>query len=527
MERFQPGARAYRLRSLRNHLRSLPVTVTRWLRRDPGVEEDGGSQLLPQSVHHLSRVGDGASEEPRTLMELSKVKQEWLEDPLCSWSHPDTDVILMCFSIDSPGPLENKPASRIAEVRPCCPNVPIISAGREMELRKNPRTLTELAKVKQEWLEDPSCSVSHPDTDVILMCFSIDSPSPLENEPASRRAEVRHFCPNVPIISAGRETDFRKDPCTLTELAKVKQEWLEDPSCSVSHPDTDVILMCFSIDSPGALENKPASWRAEARHFCPNVPIISAGKETDLRKDSRTLTELSKVKQEWLEDPSCSWSHPDTDVILMCFSIDSPGPLENKPASRIAEVRPFCPNVPIISAWRETELRKNPRTLTELAKVKQEWLEDPSCSVSHPDTDVILMCFSIDSPGALENKPASRRAEARHFCPNVPIISAGRETDLFGMTRALFRKVRVLRREPGVEEDGGSQLLPQSVHHLSGVGGKPSEDPRTMTELAKAKQEWLDDPTCSPSHPDPDVILMCFSIDSPDSLENNSGVEEG
>ncbi|KAL1432381.1 hypothetical protein MTO96_013141 [Rhipicephalus appendiculatus] len=66
----------------------------------------------------------------------------------------------------------------------------------------------------------------------------------------------------------------------------------------------------------------------------------------------------------------------------------------------------------------------------ELSKVKQEWQEDPLCSVSHPDTDVILMCFSIDSPDSLENNPASRRAEVRHFCPNVPIISAGRETDL-------------------------------------------------------------------------------------------------
>ncbi|KAL1432380.1 hypothetical protein MTO96_013140 [Rhipicephalus appendiculatus] len=56
----------------------------------------------------------------------------------------------------------------------------------------------------------------------------------------------------------------------------------------------------------------------------------------------------------------------------------------------------------------------------ELSKVKQEWLEDQSCSVSHPDTDVILMCFSIDSPDSLESNSASRRAEVRHFCPNVP-----------------------------------------------------------------------------------------------------------
>ncbi|KAH1167991.1 hypothetical protein KIL84_003474 [Mauremys mutica] len=42
----------------------------------------------------------------------------------------------------------------------------------------------------------------------------------------------------------------------------------------LSYPDTDVILMCFSIDSPDSLENIPEKWTPEVKHFCPNVPII-------------------------------------------------------------------------------------------------------------------------------------------------------------------------------------------------------------------------------------------------------------
>ena len=60
----------------------------------------------------------------------------------------------------------------------------------------------------------------------------------------------------------------------------------------LSYPDTDVILMCFSIDSPGildlrfqlfdislsdSLENIPEKWTPEVKHFCPNVPIILVG----------------------------------------------------------------------------------------------------------------------------------------------------------------------------------------------------------------------------------------------------------
>jgi len=66
----------------------------------------------------------------------------------------------------------------------------------------------------------------------------------------------------------------------------------------LSYPDTDVILMCFSIDSPDSLENIPEKWTPEVRHFCPNVPIILVGNKTDLRVDETTKRELSKMKQQ-------------------------------------------------------------------------------------------------------------------------------------------------------------------------------------------------------------------------------------
>ena len=66
----------------------------------------------------------------------------------------------------------------------------------------------------------------------------------------------------------------------------------------LSYPDTDVILMCFSIDSPDSLENIPEKWTPEVKHFCPNVPIILVGNKKDLRHDENTRRELAKMKQE-------------------------------------------------------------------------------------------------------------------------------------------------------------------------------------------------------------------------------------
>lgn len=66
----------------------------------------------------------------------------------------------------------------------------------------------------------------------------------------------------------------------------------------LSYPDTDVILMCFAIDSPDSLENIPEKWVPEVKHFCPNVPILLVGNKKDLRNDPQTIKELKSLKQE-------------------------------------------------------------------------------------------------------------------------------------------------------------------------------------------------------------------------------------
>ncbi|XP_023559256.1 transforming protein RhoA-like isoform X1 [Octodon degus] len=66
----------------------------------------------------------------------------------------------------------------------------------------------------------------------------------------------------------------------------------------LSYPDTNVILMCFFIDSPDSLKNIPEKWTPEVKCFCPNVHIILVGNMKDLQKDEHTRWELAKVKQE-------------------------------------------------------------------------------------------------------------------------------------------------------------------------------------------------------------------------------------
>ncbi|XP_043836165.1 transforming protein RhoA-like [Dromiciops gliroides] len=66
----------------------------------------------------------------------------------------------------------------------------------------------------------------------------------------------------------------------------------------LSYPDTNVILMCFSINNPDSLENIQDKWFPEVKHFCPSIPIIVVGNKKDLRNDEATKLELAKRKLE-------------------------------------------------------------------------------------------------------------------------------------------------------------------------------------------------------------------------------------
>ena len=56
----------------------------------------------------------------------------------------------------------------------------------------------------------------------------------------------------------------------------------------LSYPDTDVILVCFSVKQLDSFENIQRKWLPEIKHFCPGKPFIIVGHETDLGDDDDT-----------------------------------------------------------------------------------------------------------------------------------------------------------------------------------------------------------------------------------------------
>ena len=65
----------------------------------------------------------------------------------------------------------------------------------------------------------------------------------------------------------------------------------------LSYPDTDVLLICFSIANPDSLGNVVDKWVPEVSHFCPRIPFILVGTKKDLRSDPAVIEDLSLLKQ--------------------------------------------------------------------------------------------------------------------------------------------------------------------------------------------------------------------------------------
>ena len=55
--------------------------------------------------------------------------------------------------------------------------------------------------------------MAYHDTDVFLLCFALDRPDSFNNIHEKWLPEIRHFCPNVPIILVGTKKDLRGSTC--------------------------------------------------------------------------------------------------------------------------------------------------------------------------------------------------------------------------------------------------------------------------------------------------------------------------
>ncbi|XP_043977651.1 rho-related GTP-binding protein RhoA-D-like [Gambusia affinis] len=94
---------------------------------------------------------------------------------------------------------------------------------------------------------------------------------------------------------ADMEVDQKKMQLALWDTAGQEDY---DRLRPLSYPDSDVVLLCFSVVNRDSLANVKEKWIPEVRHFCPYVPIVLVGNKTDLRNDKYVRETLAEQNEE-------------------------------------------------------------------------------------------------------------------------------------------------------------------------------------------------------------------------------------
>ncbi|NXW37415.1 RHOA protein, partial [Phaetusa simplex] len=92
--------------------------------------------------------------------------------------------------------------------------------------------------------------------------------------------------------STDTEVDGKEMKLILCDVAG-KNEFSYRNLRSVFYRDTDVILMCFSVDRPDSLQNILDFWVPEIKMFCPTAPIILVATKIELRGDESITKKLT------------------------------------------------------------------------------------------------------------------------------------------------------------------------------------------------------------------------------------------
>lgn len=67
---------------------------------------------------------------------------------------------------------------------------------------------------------------------------------------------------------------------------------------SLSYPNTDVFLLCFSLIDSKTLDNCQSVWLPDIRQHCSsNVPVVLVGTKADLREQQPTSTSIVSADQ--------------------------------------------------------------------------------------------------------------------------------------------------------------------------------------------------------------------------------------
>ena len=90
---------------------------------------------------------------------------------------------------------------------------------------------------------------------------------------------------------------------------------------TLSYFDTDVFIVCFSVEDPDSFENIKTKWIPEIRQYRPNTPFILVGTQTDLRG---SVVDLTNECITYIQGKKAARKY-DAETYLECSALEGQG----------------------------------------------------------------------------------------------------------------------------------------------------------------------------------------------------------
>ncbi|KAI5187799.1 Ras-like protein gene family, member A [Nematocida homosporus] len=105
----------------------------------------------------------------------------------------------------------------------------------------------------------------------------------------------------IPTVFDQKEVTYRDDVTgqeILLSLWDTAGQEDYDRVRVLSYVDTDLLLVCFALNSVRSLESIGERWNEEIEHFCKRTPRILVGMKADLRKksDANLITQEKAIE---------------------------------------------------------------------------------------------------------------------------------------------------------------------------------------------------------------------------------------
>ncbi|KAG8845197.1 GTP-binding protein Rho1 [Serendipita sp. 411] len=204
-------------------------------------------------------------------------------------------------------------------------------------------------------------------------------------------------------------------------------------------------------------------------------------------------------------------AYSGADIVLICFSVDMPDSLENIVCKWVEEVQYFCPNVPYFVVGCKKDLRYDVETLNSL----KSWGMEPTTPEMgeavrcHVRAEMYFECSAKENEGieaifehAVKASPSFLQMTKRKLL--VIGDSGSGKTSLMG------------RLYWGQFLRNGNSLLSNIRTACLEVDARPVQ--LALVEVARCDSD--DSQWRATEYSRAHAILICFSIDQPDSLQS-------